>query len=106
MSKQLKRKQVALDSLHHDVSWVDQHHPDREAPFQYGSLRHLARFRGTHPQVMHSRIARKDWEVEKNTEVKHRHNKLGNRILSFLENRILHTVLGEYKNYILIKAPR
>jgi hypothetical protein len=99
----MKRKQVALDSLHHDAQWVDQRHPDREAPFQYGSLRHLARFTGTHPRVMHDRIARKDWTVEEDPTVTHRHNKLGNRALSFVENKILHRGIGEYKNYVLIK---
>jgi glycosyltransferase involved in cell wall biosynthesis len=101
----MKRKQVALDSLHHDDQWVNRRHPDKEVPFRYGSLKHLARFRGTHPGVMHDRIARKDWEVKENPDVKHRHNKLGNRLLSFIENRIVHTVIGEYKNYILIKKP-
>jgi glycosyltransferase involved in cell wall biosynthesis len=102
----MKRKQIALDSLHHDAQWVDQRHPDKEGSFQYGSLKHLARFQGTHPQVMHDRIARKDWEAQDAPGVKHRHNKLGNRMLSFVENRILHTVLGEYKNYILMEDPR
>jgi hypothetical protein len=101
----MKRKQVALDSLHHDADWVDRHHPDQEGTFRYGSLKHLARFKGTHPRVMHRRIARKDWQVEEEAGVKHRHNRLGNRILTFLEKRILHKVVGEYKNYIFIKDP-
>jgi glycosyltransferase involved in cell wall biosynthesis len=101
----MKRKQIALDSLHHDHQWVNQRHPDKESSFQYGSLKHLAPFTGTHPQVMRSRISRKDWSVEKVPGIKHRHNRLGNRILSFVENRILHSVLGEYKNYVLIKDP-
>jgi len=101
----MKRKQIALDSLHHDAQWVDRRHPDREGAFRYGSLKHLARFKGTHPRVMERRIAEKDWQVEDEPGVKHRHNKLSNRILSFLENRILHTVIGEYRNYIPIKEP-
>jgi len=99
----MKRKQVALDSLHHDARWVDQHHPDKEAMFQYGSLRHLARFKGTHPRVMHDRIAKKDWTVEDDPTVTHRQNKLGNRVLSYVENKILRSGIGEYKNYVLIK---
>jgi hypothetical protein len=103
--KLMKRKQIALDSLHHDADWVSRRHPDGEAPFQYGSLKHLARFRGSHPQVMRERIASKDWEVQENRQVKHRHHRLGNRMLSFVERNILRTVIGEYKNYILIKDP-
>lgn len=101
----MKRKQVALDSLHHDAQWVNRHHPDKEAPFQYGSLKHLARFTGTHPRVMHRRIAEKNWQVQENLTVKHRHHRLGNRVLSFIENKILHRGIGEYRNYILIKEP-
>ena len=55
---------------------------------------------------MRRRIAEKDWQVPEEPGIKHRHNRLGNRLLSFLENHILHTVIGEYKNYVLIKAPR
>lgn len=99
----MKRKQVALDSLHHDAQWVDRHHPDKEAEFQYGSLKHLARFTETHPRVMRRRIANRNWTVQENPTVKHRHRRLGNRILSFLENRILHGGIGEYRNYILLK---
>ena len=102
----MKRKQVALDSLHHDTQWVDQHHPDREAPFQYGSLKHLTSFTGIHPQVMNRRIANKNWTVPENPTVRHRHHSLGNRILSFLEDKVLHRGIGEYRNYILIKNPR
>jgi hypothetical protein len=101
----MKRKQVALDSLHHDAQWVDQRHPDKEVEFQYGSLRHLARFTGNHPVVMHQRIAGKNWTIRENPAVKHRHHRLGNRILSFLENKILRRGIGEYHNYVLIKAP-
>jgi len=102
----MKRKQVALDSLHHDARWVNRHHPDKEAAFQYGSLKHLAKFTGAHPRVMRTRIARKDWTVEENPGVKHRHHRLGNRVLSFAENRILHRGIGEYRNYVLIKVRR
>ncbi len=101
----MKRKQVALDSLHHDTQWVNRRHPDRESSFRYGSLKHLARFQGTHPRVMGPRIARKDWQVEDEPGVKHRHHKLSNRMLSFVENHILNAVIGEYRNYILIKEP-
>jgi glycosyltransferase involved in cell wall biosynthesis len=101
----MKRKQIALDSLHHDTKWVDEHHPNKQEPFQYGSLKHLASFTGTHPRVMHQRIASKGWTVQDNPKVKHRHNRLAIRVLSFVENNILGRGIGEYKNYIVIKNP-
>ena len=103
--KQMKQKQIALDSLHHDRTWVDTHHPDKTVVYDYGSLRTLARFTGTHPTVMHDRIARKDWTVVERpgSRDKHEHERLGTRLLTFLEDRILHTRIGEYRNYVLIK---
>jgi len=100
--KLMKRKQIALDSLHHPREWLESHHPDREAPFQYGSLKHLARFKGTHPKVMTERMNRKNWDIVPNPEVKHKHNRLSIRFFIFIEDKILHTRIGEYKNYILI----
>ena len=46
-----------------------------------------------------------DWEVieRPGTRDKHEHERLGTRLLTFLEDKILHTRIGEYKNYTLIK---
>jgi glycosyltransferase involved in cell wall biosynthesis len=100
----MKRKQIALDSVHHDADWVKRRHPDAASAFDYGDLRALARFRGTHPAVMRERIAAKDWNapIEGEGRMRHRHEKLSSRVLSFIENRVLHTRVGEYRNYVLI----
>lgn len=100
----MKKKQIALDSVHHDQEWVKKHHPDQEARFEYGSLKNLAFFTGTHPRVMARRIAGKNWNVPINPAVKHEHHRLWNRALTCLENKFLGGYrIGEYKNYILIK---
>ncbi|MCX5867473.1 MAG: glycosyltransferase family 2 protein [Proteobacteria bacterium] len=100
----MKKKQIALDSVHHGPDWIKKHHPDREARFEYGSLQNLALFTGTHPRVMAGRIAGKNWSVPLNPAVKHEHNRLWNRALTYLENKFLGGYrIGEYKNYILIK---
>lgn len=99
----MKKKQIALDSVHHAADWVRKQHPDREAEFAYGSLKHLGRFTGAHPKVMAERIAKKDWEIIENPTVKHRHHRLSNRVFTWIEDNILGFQLGVYKNYILIK---
>ena len=76
--------------------------PDLDADFDYGRLCGRARFTGTHPRVMAKRIAEKDWEVRPTRSVRHRQDKLGNRVLSFIENRILGFRLGEHRNYVLL----
>ena len=105
--EQMKQKQIALDGLHHDPEWVDRAHPDKTVAYDYGPLRTLARFTDTHPAVMHDRIAAKDWEVVERpgTRGKHEHERLGTRLLTFLEDKILHTRIGEYKNYTLNREP-
>jgi glycosyltransferase involved in cell wall biosynthesis len=104
----MKAKQKALDSLHHDAGWVDRKHPETEgAELDYGDLRKLARFEGTHPAVMGHRIAAKRWTVplggSKTRRVKHKHETLRIRLLSFVENKILKRKVAEGKNYVLIK---
>jgi hypothetical protein len=103
----MKQKQIALDSLHHPREWVELHHPDKTAGFDYGSLKHLALFQETHPQVMQNRIAQMDWRVKEDSKsnIEHKHNTLRIRILSFIENRILKTSVWERKNYILLRNP-
>ena len=102
--KQMKAKQIALDSVHHDKDWVDQRHPDKNVEYDYGTLKTLAAFTDTHPEVMESRIREMDWVViEKPGSREHKHNRLSIRLLSFIENNILGTRIGEYRNYVLIK---
>ena len=103
--KQMKQKQIALDSLHHDKVWVDSHHADNAVEYEYGTLKNLAVFQDTHPRVMQDRIAQMNWRVveKPGSKQKHKHNKLSIRALSFFETRVLGRRIGAYKNYILIK---
>jgi len=98
----MKKKTIALDRLHHDEAWVSRRHPDRREPFRYGTLRHLARFNGTHPDVMKDRIAAKSWTPENGGAGGHEHNKLSTRCLTWIEDRVLRFRVGEYKNYVLL----
>ncbi len=99
----MKKKQIAMDSLYHDQGWIDRRHPVKSVPFEYGTLKHLALFKDSHPSVMEERIKEINWECRENKWVKHRHNNFWVRLVSFIENRILHTHIGEYKNYILLR---
>ena len=53
---------------------------------------------------MAERIARKDWKAEDwgTDDAGHEHNRLSTRMLIWVENNLLHTRLGEYKNYIIL----
>jgi glycosyltransferase involved in cell wall biosynthesis len=101
----MRKKKIALDSLHHDKEWVNKNNPEPEVPFDYGNLKHLAKFTNTHPAVMKTFIKTTSTKIpiNKDSKAKHAHNKLSTRLLSWFERNILHHRIGEWKNYILIK---
>jgi glycosyltransferase involved in cell wall biosynthesis len=100
----MKRKQIALDRLHHPEDWVRRRHPEPELPFDYGPLEHLRRFTGTHPAVMREWIAAKSWQAEdyRRPGTRHEHNRLAVRLLTSIEDRCLRQRIGGYRNYVLL----
>jgi len=97
--RHMTRKAHAFATLHAGADTANQRFRDLDAEFDFGQLHGRARFTGTHPAVMRSRIAAKDWEVRAGNNLQ-RHDTLRIRLLSFLENRILGFRLGEHRNYI------
>jgi len=102
--RQMLRKDFALSSVHAGVENAQKWFGDLDRDFDYGRLWGRARFTGTHPQVMAKRIAQLNWEVHPTRSTRHRQDKVGNLILSFIENKILGFRLGEHRNYILVKV--
>ena len=104
----MMKKQIALSSVHHDTEWVKNRYPDEESSFDYGSLRTCRRFTGTHPEVMKDRINAVNWTIKpgKPNKKDHKHDRFWVRVLTSIENNILHRKIGEYKNYVLIDDPR
>ena len=103
----MMKKQIALSSVHHEKKWVDEQYPDSEAEFDFGSLKTCRRFKGSHPEVMKERIESMNWDVKpgKPNKKDHKHDRFWVRALTFIEKKILHRKIGEYKNYIIIKEP-
>ncbi len=101
--RQMTRKSFALSSVHAGVEEARKGTPDLDAEFDFGRLWGRARFTGTHPRVMARRIAEKNWQIRPTRSSFHRHDKLGNLLLSFIENHILGFRLGEHRNYILLR---
>lgn len=101
----MKRKQIALDRLHHDEEWVRKRHPESEGlPYDYGPLDHLRIFRGTHPAVMRDWIAGKTWRAEDYArgDTQHEHNHARTRLITWLQDKTIGRQLGVYRNYRLI----
>ena len=99
----MARKEVALLSVHVGTEQARQLRPQSD-DFNWGRLWGRARFTGTHPAVMQRRIAEKDWEVKPSRMARTKQDRIGNAILSFVENRILGFRLGEHRNYILLRS--
>ena len=101
----MKRKQMALDRLHHDEAWVRRRHPDGgNLPFDYGPFDHLRKFTDTHPEVMRDWIGAKNWQAGDyaRAETRHEHNRLRARMITWLQDCLLRRQIGVYKNYVLI----
>jgi glycosyltransferase involved in cell wall biosynthesis len=100
----MRKKKIALDSLYHDQDWVNKNNPQSEQFFDYGTLKHLAKFKGTHPAVMTDFISRTAplIKIDHHSKTRHEHDKLSVRLLSWLERHVLHYRIGEWKNYILL----
>jgi hypothetical protein len=79
-----------------------------EEDFNFGSLEKLHLFNGTYPEVMKKRIKEMDWKdklvYKGKSSVKHKHERLKYRLLTFLEQKIFRgKYYWGYKNYKLYK---
>lgn len=98
--KAMRRKQEAFSQLYHDDQWV-RHNVPKEEEFDYSQIDSLAKFDGTHPQVMQNRIRRLNWSFD--------HDLSKNRLtfreqLKRMASRMLFGYRpGEYRNYKLLK---
>ncbi len=102
----MRRKTIALDSLHRPKEWVEKRHPEPGRPWDYGPLEKIPLFKGTHPQVMKERIENKNWNAEDFRDLEnppdHKHLKLSMRLLSGVE-KLIGRKIGGYSNWILLK---
>ena len=79
-------------------SWIS-NHVVHDQEFDYGNVSSLELFEGTHPQVIHARIAAKNWQFDFDISRKKYSNKEKiKRFVSFL----IGYRIGEYKNYKII----
>ncbi|MDH3427874.1 MAG: hypothetical protein OEM23_05510, partial [Gemmatimonadota bacterium] len=98
------QKTIALATLYYGREGAKERHPDADAPFDFGPLKHLERFEGTHPRVMANRIETRDWELPTPGPdgMSHEHNRWSVRALGWLERNVLRRRIGEYRNYELL----
>jgi hypothetical protein len=78
--------------------------------FDYGDLRKLAVFKGSHPVTMNNFIESFNWAADLDVKnmnkfrLPHKHEKIRYRFVTFIEKYILFGLpIGEFRNYILLK---
>ncbi len=97
----MTRKTRALAEVHLGIAGARDYVPDLDRGYDFGQLHGRVRFTGTHPAIMAARIAARDWEVHP-TATQRKHDQPGQRVLSFIENRLLGFRLAEHRNYVLV----
>ncbi|MEI6764830.1 MAG: glycosyltransferase family 2 protein [Bacteroidota bacterium] len=93
-----QNKQQYFHKLWHDDSWMESNIPKVDE-FDYSGIDSLARFTGTHPQVMHNRISGQNWEFS--FDPLQKRFTLLSRILYWIE-KTTGWRIGEYKNFRII----
>lgn len=96
-TEQMMAKQKNLERFWHPDDEIEKKYSNPD--FQiFGNLGEISLFTGTHPAVMKSRAGDCDSEIVRMLE-KRRNRKT---FFRWIEDDLLHTRLGEYKNYKLI----
>lgn len=108
----MTRKDKAFLTNHQGKEKAEAYYKNHYKPFDYGPLHLLETFEGTHPGVMNEWISRFNWKDQlqysgksKNKGKRRgRHEKLKNRVFSFIKYNILKMpMLGEFNNFILLE---
>lgn len=108
----MQSKKKAMDSAYKSSEKVEEIYKDQGETFDYGPLKHLPKFKGTHPAVMKEKMKDFHWGKELNytnmkrpKRPKFKHEKLKYRFISFLERSLnggKHYF--PFKNWVLIKV--
>lgn len=104
--KLMKEKKRFFETNHFGAKIANERAKDE---FSYGNLKYLKKFEETHPEVLEDWKAKFDWKDElqysgKTIGKKNKHEKLKERLLSWIENNLLGgRTIGGFKNYVLLK---
>lgn len=94
----MQAKQESFHKLWHSDEWVAKN-VARAEEFDYSQIDSLARFIGTHPEVIRERIAKQNWTFS--FDPTQRKLSLKTRALQLIENTTGWRI-GEYRNYKVI----
>ena len=89
----MQSKKKEQDSMHHGIDKITEEYKSRPGEFDYGSLRKIPAFKGSHPKVMDDFRSKLNWKNKLNysgksmlNRDKMKHEKLKYQLITFLEN--------------------
>ena len=98
--KAMQQKQTEFQKLWHSDEWLAENASAAEE-FDFTTADSVAPFTGSHPKVMHERIAQMNWQFSFNPS-RARKESLRRRVLNKIyKSTGLH--IGEFKNYLLLR---
>lgn len=93
--KHMHTKKKEQSSMHHGIEKTEREYTLKPDQFNFGTLRNIPVFKGSHPIVMEGFINKMNWKDKLNysgkanlNRGKVKHEKLKYRVLSFLENAL------------------
>ena len=108
----MQNKNKSLQTIHKGEDKVKDLYKNRSLMYDYGLLKRMPKFKGTHPAVMKTMISKFNWgellnytnkEVNPHRE-KHKHDKFKYQFLTFIEQKLRGgRQIFTFKNYILIR---
>jgi hypothetical protein len=94
----MQKKSNFFHTFWHDDKWLKEN-ASNENEFDYSEVDEVVPFKGTHPKLMHEKVAAQDWKFEYDRSKAKFTFK--NRVLHFIEKKTGWRI-GEYKNYKII----
>jgi len=97
----LTNKGRNFNKFYHDEEWIKTHVPETYE-FDYGNADRIRPFKGTHPKVMHSRIATTNWKIDFSNKPLQKDYTFRRRLLQVILD-FTGWSIGEYQNYKIVK---
>jgi hypothetical protein len=94
----MQGKQENFNKYWHNDEWIDKN-VAKAGEFDYSQVDALSHFTGTHPEVMHERISKKNWKFDFDLSKNELSGK--EKVKRFIE-RVTGVRIMEYKNYKII----
>lgn len=91
----MQKKKKALDSIHKGEKKAEEIYSSQQKEFDYGPLKHLPIFQGSHPKVMQDKMKDFSWKeslnysnTKKPDRLLFKHEKPKYKVLTFIEQNL------------------